>query len=384
MSPGGDRDGAMRRGENTPARHRTGRILGMFPAHDGSHAGGVQVAGRIAWQGLRSRLPGQEGAGLVFEYGPSTSTSVNGDPVVSARSRPGALWAVLRRRWPVELVLVWHMSLLRLLPFLRVPDASVVLVLHGIEAWRPQGWLTRALLRRVDLFLSDSQYTWERFLSLHPRYRDAAHRTVHLGIDVPLDDPIPVPADPPAVLMVSRLLRSEDYKGHREMVAAWPAVLEQHPRAELWIAGDGDLRPDLEQLVRARGLRERVRFWGRVSDDEKHELLVRCRCLAMPSRGEGFGLVYLEAMRRARPCLVSTVDAGQEIVNPPEAGLAVDPGHPQHLTEAVGRLLAPGPEWAQWSARARRRYEACFTAARFHERLADAIRDVPLHHGSRR
>ena len=74
-----------------------------------------------------------------------------------------------------------------------------------------------------------------------------------------------------------------------------------------------------------------------------------------------------------RPCLVSNADAGREVVNPPEAGLAVDPDNPAELADAVIRLLSPGLEWDQWSARARARYEAHFTAGHFHRRLMNAL-----------
>jgi glycosyltransferase involved in cell wall biosynthesis len=93
----------------------------------------------------------------------------------------------------------------------------------------------------------------------------------------------------------------------------------------------------------------------------------------MPSRGEGFGLVYLEAMRQGRPCLVGDSDGGREVVNPPEAGLAVDPGDPLQLAAAVTRLLTPGPEWDRWSLQARRRYEDGFTAQHFRQRLNEAL-----------
>jgi glycosyltransferase involved in cell wall biosynthesis len=150
-------------------------------------------------------------------------------------------------------------------------------------------------------------------------------------------------------------------------------VLKRIPEAQLWIAGDGDLRRDLEDSVREHGLEEHVRFWGRVSEDVKEELLARCRCLAMPSHGEGFGLVYVEAMRMGRPCLVSTLDAGQEVVNPPEAGLAVDVDEPEALADATCQLLNVRPEWAAWSRRARERYEVHFTARHFQERLSEAL-----------
>jgi phosphatidylinositol alpha-1,6-mannosyltransferase len=173
------------------------------------------------------------------------------------------------------------------------------------------------------------------------------------------------------MLAISRLCRSEDYKGQRELIAVWPQVLARLPDARLWIAGDGDLRPDLERAAAPLG--DRVQFWGRVSEEQKQALLRRCQCLAMPSRGEGFGLVYLEAMRLGRPCLVSTCDAGQEVVHPPEAGLAVDPRDSSSLADSAVRLLSPGSEWDAWFAGARRRYAAHYTASQFQRRLMQAI-----------
>ncbi len=173
--------------------------------------------------------------------------------------------------------------------------------------------------------------------------------------------------------MLSRLARGEDYKGHREMISVWPLVRECLPEAELWIAGDGDLRSELEALARTQGLAQCIRFTGYISEEEKQQVLARCSCLALPSQGEGFGLVYLEAMRLGRPCLVSTLDAGREVVNPPEAGLSADPRDPRALGEAVCRLLTPGQEWDEWSLRSRQRYEQHFTAAHFQQRLIEAL-----------
>ncbi len=246
------------------------------------------------------------------------------------------------------------------------------LFLHGIEAWRRQDSITRWALHRVHLFLSNSDHTWERFLEWNPGMKNAAHVTVPLGLGT-AETPKSAPSGTPVALMIGRLARAEGYKGHREMIQAWPLVLEQAPDAQLWIAGDGNLRRDLEQLAQARGLNGHVRFLGEIPDAEKEDALRQCRFVALPSRGEGFGLVYLEAMRMGRPCLVSDTDAGREVVNPPEAGLAANPGNPRQLSEAVVRLLAAGPEWSKWSEQARCRYESNFTARQFHERLLTAI-----------
>jgi phosphatidylinositol alpha-1,6-mannosyltransferase len=265
------------------------------------------------------------------------------------------------------------MGLIKLLPFVRLKQARIILMLLGIEGWRQHDSLTRLLLPRVNTFLSISDHTWHRFLEYYPQLAGKDHRTVYLGLDVPVDRLPNTPAAPPSTLIISRLARGEDYKGHRELIDAWPLLLQRVPDARLWIAGDGDLCPELERMVAERGLEQHIQFFGRVSEEQKQDLLVRCRCFAMPSRGEGFGLVYLEAMRLGRPCLVSDCDAGREVVNPPEAGLAVDPADRQVLAAALERLLTPGAEWDRWSLQARQRYERQFTAKHFQARLVEAL-----------
>ncbi|MFV9507877.1 MAG: glycosyltransferase family 4 protein [Oscillochloridaceae bacterium umkhey_bin13] len=341
----------------------------LFLTPDLDPIGGAQTSGKLALAGLRAKQPTH-----MLAYGPGAVPLTTATETVVG-SQVAALRAALMIHPAPHQILVWHLALLRLFPLLRAPRARVTLMLLGIEAWRQHDPLTRLLLRRVDHFLSISDYTWQRFLSFYPSLRARPHTTVYLGLDTPATLLHPPPPDPPAALILGRIARAEDYKGHRELIMAWPLVRRVVPTAQLWIAGDGDLRPELEQLAQAQGLPDAIHFFGRVSEAQKNDLLARCRCLAMPSRGEGFGLVYLEAMRLGRPCLVSTADAGREVVNPPEAGLAVDPADRSALATALIRLLSPGPQWHAWSAQARTRYETHFTAAHFQQRLLEALRE---------
>src|SRR5207249_10393674 len=137
-------------------------------------SGGVQVSGRIAWEGILSRESqtgdGQSGQPYLFCYGTQNgngrSAANNGRHVLDSvswacdgfhtSSKLKAAFAAAKLRESVKLVLVWHVGLLRLLPFFHFREAKIALFLHGIEAWRPQGWLTGRLLRRVSLFLVNS------------------------------------------------------------------------------------------------------------------------------------------------------------------------------------------------------------------------------------
>lgn len=340
--------------------------LGIFPWLGPAAVGGAQTSGRLAWEGLRAAGPAR-----LFCYGPGACPAELPGAAV-AGSKRAAVALALAGRWHPRAVLIWHIGLLKLLPLFRVGRARVCLMLLGVEAWRRHDPLTRLLLRRVDRFLSISEHTWRRFAACYPELAGRPRRTVHLGLGAPAA-PAPEPPGPPAALILGRMARGEGYKGHAELIATWPRLRERVPGAELWVAGDGDLRPELEHMAAARDLGGAVRFFGLVDEARKAELLAGARCLAMPSRGEGFGLVYLEAMRVGRPCLVSPHDAGPEVAPPGVAGLAADPADPEALADALARLLAPGAEWAALADGARRRYEERFTAGHFQARLVDAL-----------
>jgi phosphatidylinositol alpha-1,6-mannosyltransferase len=346
-------------------------VLGLFSGC--TAPGGIQASGRLAWEAITSADEGLFGRPAMFCYGDRGPDQPTLTDAIHIPSRARAVMAALRRRWRADLVLVWHVQRLRLLPFFRLPNARIVVFLHGIEAWRPQPLIERRLLRHVGLFLTNSEFTWRRFLEHNPECAAASHLTVPLGIGSPPPLSPPPPSTPPAALMLGRLARDEDYKGHREMLAAWPLVQQRIPHAELWIAGEGDLRPELERVAADLGLGRAVRFLGRVSEQEKQALIEQSHCMTLPSRGEGFGLVYAEAMRLGRPCLVSSVDAGREVVDPPRCGLAVDPSDQPALVDATCRLLSDGPEWQEWSRLARQRYERHLTVEHFQQRLVSAL-----------
>jgi phosphatidylinositol alpha-1,6-mannosyltransferase len=351
-------------------------IIGAFPAFSSINYGGIEESALVASQAIESLNGKAVGATQFLCYGPQDSPAKPAERpgAMYAQSRSEAIWKVLKHGWNADTLFFWHIHLLQLLPAFRLPEARVVLFLHGIEAWKRQSAYVRHLLKRVDLVLSNSEHTWQRFRALNPAVK-SGHTIVPLGIDRPAPD-AELAASKAVALMLGRMDRREDYKGHREMIAAWPAVVDRIPGAELWIVGGGSLQPELERIALASPVHSRIRFFGRVSPERKQELLEQCRCLALPSRGEGFGLVYLEAMRLGRPCLVSTVDSGREVVNPPEAGLAADPGRPEELAAATCRLLTPGPQWNEFSERARRRYNSRFTAAAFQCRLSEALQNL--------
>jgi phosphatidylinositol alpha-1,6-mannosyltransferase len=161
------------------------------------------------------------------------------------------------------------------------------------------------------------------------------------------------------------MVSSERYKGHDQVLEA----LTRLPEARLVAAGDGDDRPRLESKAAALGMGDRIFFTGFLSEATLAELYRRCSAFVMPSKGEGFGLVYLEAMRAGKPVLAARDSAAEEIVEDGETGVLVDPEDREGLRAALAQLLGYPGEARRMGEAGRERWRQEFGAERFRERL---------------
>ena len=350
------------------------KLTAVFNAFDTPNAGGIQVSGRVAWQAISRASTEFDARALLISLQPHVSQERAARTFIG-NGRLGAIRAARDASGEADVALFWHLDLLKLLPFLGLgAHCRKVVFLHGTEAWKRRSAWTRRRLNGFQLALANSSYTVQQAIAANPEFADVPTRILPLGLGSAASGRA-APDAVPAAVMIARLDASERYKGHDEVLQAWPLILQRVPDAQLWIVGDGDLRADLERAVNEAGLDGSVRFFGRVTEAEKQTLIERARCMLLPSTGEGFGLVYLEAMRLGRPCLVG-VDGGYEVVNPPEAGLSVTHRAPQEIADAAVRLLRLDDAWEHMSVAARARYERTFTARHFGERMLDALRAV--------
>ncbi len=164
----------------------------------------------------------------------------------------------------------------------------------------------------------------------------------------------------------------ERYKGHDVLLDLWPRVTAEVPGARLVIAGEGNDRARLE--AKAAPLEDGVSFLGRVSDETLAALYRHCAFFVMPSRDEGFGLVFLEAMRAGKAC-IGGIGAAAEIIEDGVTGLVVDPADPEQVLKAVLRLYRE-PETRERMGRAgAARVAARFTEGHFSRRFLALLRE---------
>jgi phosphatidylinositol alpha-1,6-mannosyltransferase len=246
--------------------------------------------------------------------------------------------------------------------------------MHGIDVWESAHAAHLKRLRAADLLLVNSEYTRARATRLHRGLEKA--RVCWLATES--DEPAPplLHDHAPTVTILSRIEASESYKGHRELIEAWPRVRKLVGNAELVIAGDGSGRHALEQLARRCAPDAGIQFLGFVPDAQVPTLLRNSDVFAMPSRGEGFGLAYIEAMRFGIPVVASVHDAAPEINLHRVTGLNVDLTRSAELSAALSQLLAE-PELARsYGAAGRARWAERFCFARFRERFSRHLADL--------
>ncbi len=235
-----------------------------------------------------------------------------------------------------------HLAIARFAKFFN-PRLEYYLVAHGIEVWRPYGWLERRALLSARRVLCVSEYTRHQMLRFHPTLLPERVLVVPNTLDPffspDVNSPLAaVPFAGPRILTVSRLTVADNYKGVDTLIEAMPLVRRDYSFAQLRIVGQGDDLPRLKELAARLGVAGAVVFTGPIDDEALRAEYATCDLFALPSRKEGFGLVFLEAMTHGKSCLGARAGGVPEVIND-AVGQLVEYGNIPDLAAAVADLV---------------------------------------------
>ena len=257
-----------------------------------------------------------------------------------------ALGAAIAHR-PIDIVFCGHLFLMPLATLVaKLLGARLWVQVYGIEAWQELSWLDRRLLGTAALITSSSRYTRRRLLA--QIVIDAARVRVLPGTVDPRFRLGPKPHallerydawGKKVLLTVARLSSSERYKGHDRVIRTLPRVLRDHPETLYLIVGDGDDRARLEALALEFGVAEKVRFAGHIDAELLPDYFRLADVFVMPSTGEGFGIVFLEAMASGIAVIGGNRDASLDPLADGVLGTAVDPVNQAQLGSAICAAL---------------------------------------------
>jgi glycosyltransferase involved in cell wall biosynthesis len=128
------------------------------------------------------------------------------------------------------------------------------------------------------------------------------------------------------------------------LIEAARRLSDRGTRIELVLAGDGEMRGDLEILIARYGLEKQVRITGWISSDQVRDEILAARALVLPSFAEGLPVVIMEAMALRRPVISTYVAGIPELVVPGEHGWLVPAGDVEALASAMQASLDASPQ----------------------------------------
>jgi phosphatidylinositol alpha-1,6-mannosyltransferase len=246
------------------------------------------------------------------------------------------LTKTLLREPKFDLVTCAHVNLLPFATFARQPP---LLLIYGIEAWQPH-WVPP----RLRGIASISELTLERFRAwarpaapafLLPNAVDLSLYGIRPKDETLLDRY--GLRGRRVLLTVGRVVAEERYKGFDEVIE----VLRELPEDVVYlIAGGGSDIDRLRAKAAACGVGDRVVFTGLFDECDKPALYNLADVYVMPSRGEGFGFVLLEALASGTPVIGSRHDGGREALRNGDLGILVDPASCAELRAVILDLLA--------------------------------------------
>lgn len=238
-------------------------------------------------------------------------------------------------------------------------------VLWHVRVAARESLLDRLLFRLASVVVVNSRAVGHRFAWARPGKVRCIYNGVDLGRFSPRQPPrhlraaLGLPEHAPVVGSVGRFV---PYKGYAHLLEAARLVQAAMPGVHWVLVGDGELRGELETQCRSLGMEGQVHFAGWREDIP--DVLALCDLFVLPSLGEHFGRVLIEAMAMARPVVATDAGGVPEIVLHGETGLLVPPAEPKALAEAVTSLLEDPGRAARLGAAGRRRAEREFNLAR--------------------
>lgn len=265
----------------------------------------------------------------------------------ASRSKLAYVRTILRISTPgsFELVVCGHINLLPLAYFAaRRIKAPIILATYGAEVWNRKNLFVRHLVSRLDGIAAISRFTRDRMARWLPV--DAVRFFVvpnaielddfreDTGVDPSIAEGFELNGSP-VLLTLGRMDAAEKAKGFDEVLEVLPELLAEFPTLLYCLAGDGSDRPRLMAKAQQLGVASHVRFPGYIPDSQKAALFRAADVYVMPSRLEGFGYVFLEALASGLPVIGSTLDGSREAIRDGQWGTLVGPGDRNALVAAI-------------------------------------------------
>jgi len=254
-----------------------------------------------------------------------------------------------------DVVILSHINLAMVGGIIKLinPKCKIWLVAHGIEVWRKLSFVKLNLLKNCDKIICVSNFTKNQIIKMHGVI---ANKCVVLNNVVdpfmqiptvfkkPLDllDRYQLTANNPVLFTLTRLSTAEQYKGYEQVINVVAKLKNAYPTIKYIIAGAADNEEEarVKNLIQANNVEENVILTGFVEEAQLNNYFLLADVFVLPSRNEGFGIVFIEAMTCGLPVICGNTDGSLDAIKNGELGTAVDPEDLNELERAIAQQLS--------------------------------------------
>ncbi|MFP5274451.1 glycosyltransferase [Coleofasciculus sp.] len=230
----------------------------------------------------------------------------------------------------------------------RINGVPYWFIAHGTEVWSTQIKSHKLVLQGAEKVIAVSEYTRERLIKEQNIDADKIHILFNTfdakqfqikSKPTYLLQRYNITPNQPIILTVARLGRMAKHKGYDQILHALVKIRQHIPNIHYILAGKGDDRPRIQTLITSLNLDDCVTLPGFLTDEELCDHYNLCDVFAMPSQGEGFGIVFLEALACGKPVLAGNQDGSVQPLVSGELGCLVDPNDVEDIATKLIEIL---------------------------------------------
>ncbi|HEY2581884.1 MAG TPA: glycosyltransferase family 4 protein [Mucilaginibacter sp.] len=253
-----------------------------------------------------------------------------------------------------DIVVISHinMSIVGLLIKLTNPKCKILLIAHGIEVWRPLNTIKKRFLKHCDKIICVSNFTKQQMINKHqalPSKCIVLNNAVDPFIKLPATFNKPnnllkrynLTGDNYVIFTLTRLASSEQYKGHDQVIKAIGRLKNQFPGIKYMLSGkyDDNEEARIQRLIDEHHVQEHVILTGFIEEKDLPDYFLLADLFVLPSKKEGFGIVFIEALLYGLPVICGNSDGSVDAICNGKLGKAIDPDDLNELEAAITERL---------------------------------------------
>lgn len=277
------------------------------------------------------------------------------------------LWNIIIKLKHSKIIIWGHVNLIPLFilfyPFLK--KKRNILIIHGIDVWNPlfRTKLKFCGVKKIDEVWSVSNYTKKKFVENYSFPFEKIHIFPNTIQPKPLQNQNPYPTtNHIKILSILRLQSREKVLSVLRVIEILPELLKKHA-IHFYIIGEGQYKTQLIKHVYHKGLEKNVFFLGHIENTAPY--LEHCDIFTLVSDTEGFGIVLLEAMQFAKPCIAAKNTGSEDVVKTGESGFLVNPDDSFDLFQKLLLLIENKELSIKMGKKGKEIFESTFTFEHF-------------------